>query len=190
MDTDLLLKIARLMGLVGIGLLTVSSIGGALLAARTAQKLKWLKGQTFKYHRTLSLIGATLLFLHPFPMIVAHNITKLTVFSAFVPFFAPKQTLWISLGILAFYTLLIVTISSLRIKQLKREKWRLLHWGTYLFMALGLIHGIFISAEFRDGEMLELEEPQKILLLATAALALALPAYRAIVGRRRKLAVG
>ena len=185
MESDLLLKVARLMGLLGIGLLTVSGVGGALLASRTAQKLKWLKGQTFKYHRTLSLIGASLLALHPFPMIVAHNVTKLTALSAFVPFLAPKQTLFISLGILAFYTLLVVTISSLRIKQMKRERWRLLHWGTYLFLALGLAHGIFISAEFREGETLELKEPQKILLLLTAALALALPVYRAVIARKK-----
>ena len=187
MDNDLLLKVARLMGLVGIGLLTVSGIGGALLASRTAQKLKWFKGQTFKYHRTLSLIGASLLALHPFPMIVAHNVTRLTPLSAFVPFLAPKQTLWIGLGTLALYALLVVTISSLRLKQMKRASWRLLHWGTYLFLALGLLHGIFISAEFREGETLEFEEPQKILLLLTAALALALPIYRAIAARKKRL---
>ena len=70
MSDDLWLKLARVigllglgllgLGLLGLGLLILSSVGRVSLAARTAQKMKFLKGQTFKYHRGISMIGAIL----------------------------------------------------------------------------------------------------------------------------------
>ncbi len=122
------------------------------MASRTAQRLKFLKGKAFKYHRLLSVIGACLLLLHPIPMALAHRTTGMNVASIFVPGLAPKQPLWIALGIIAAYILIVVTISSLRLKQIKRGTWRVLHYGTYLVFVLGLVHGLFISAEFRGGE--------------------------------------
>lgn len=56
MPDDLLLKVARVIGLLGLALLIFSSVGGTLLASRTAQKIKFLKGSTFMYHRTPSCL--------------------------------------------------------------------------------------------------------------------------------------
>ena len=155
MTDDRLLWLARVIGLVGLGLLIFSGIGGTLLASRTAQKIKMFKGQTFKWHRLFSLIGAALFLLHPVPIVLAHRTTGMNVASVFVPGLAPKQAIWIALGIIAAYTLIVVTVSSLRIKQMKRGTWRALHYGTYLVFVLGLVHGLFISAEFRGGERRE-----------------------------------
>lgn len=148
MDNDALLFLARLIGLLGLGLLIISSLGGTLMASRTAQKMKLLKGKTFKYHRLTSIVGASLFLFHPVPMLLAREVTQMRLLNVFVPFTAPKQSLWIAIGILAAYTLLVVTLSSLYIKRMKRSTWRILHYGTYLVLVLGLLHGLFISAEF------------------------------------------
>lgn len=181
-----LLAIGRWLGIVGLVVLVTSGIGGTLMASRTAQKLTFLKGQTFSYHRLLSLFGAALFLLHPVPMILADHTTGMRVRDVFVPFMAPKQTLWIGLGTVAAYALLVVTVSSIFIKKLKRQTWRALHYGTYLVLALGLIHGLFISGEFEPGESPEFDEPEKIILLIMAAIALALPAWRVRVARRER----
>ncbi len=185
MDTDVLLKIARLFGLIGIGLLVLSGIGGTLLASRTAQKIKWLKGKTFTYHRTTSLVGAALFLLHPIPMVLAHDKTGLDIASVLIPFIAPKQNLLIGLGILAAYALIVVTISSLYIKRLKRGTWRSLHYLTYATLFLGLAHGLFISGEFKAGETFEWEEPEKVMLLLVATTAVLFPLWRVIAVRRK-----
>ena len=44
LNDDLLLKGARVLGLLGLGLLIFSGIGGVLLASRIAQKFKLFKG--------------------------------------------------------------------------------------------------------------------------------------------------
>jgi len=186
MDDDTLLIIGRWLGIVGLAVLVVSGIGGTLLASRTAQKLKFLKGKTFKYHRLFSLIGAGLFLLHPIPMILATHTTGMRIRDIFVPFIAPKQTLWIGLGTVAAYVLLVVTVSSIYIKEMKRTTWRALHYGTYLVFVLGLVHGLFISGEFKAGESLDFDEPEKIILLLMALIAVTLPAWRVRVARQKK----
>ena len=223
MTDDRYLWLARMIGLSGLALLIFSSIGGVLLASRTAQRMKLFKGKTFMLHRRFSLIGAALFLLHPIPILFAPTTTGgLNLLHVVVPFTAPKQTLWIGLGVLAAYALIIVTISSLTIKKMKRGTWRILHYGTYLVLFLGLAHGLFISAEFREGEglfsgekkqaqpatqeeqnreptgkpgaeskkdegeIIDFEEPEKILLLAMAGITILFPVWRIVAARKNR----
>ena len=223
MTDDRLLWLARMIGLCGLGLLIFSGIGGVLLASRTAQRLKLFNGKTFTWHRSLSLIGAALFLLHPIPMLFATKTTGgLRLLHIVVPFIAPKQSLWIGLGVLAAYTLLVVTISSLYIKKMKRGTWRALHYGTYLVLVLGLTHGVFISAEFREGEglfagekkqegsvlskeqqreqagvktgefkkdkgeIIDFEEPEKIILLIMAGVTALFPIWRIVAAKKNR----
>ena len=185
MPDDLLLKIARVLGLLGLALLIISSVGGTLLASRTAQKIKLLKGQTFKYHRFVSLAGAALFLAHPIPLLLAHATTGLRWWNVFVPFTAPKQGILIAWGTLAAYSLLVVTVSSINIKKIPRAQWRLLHYGSYAVLGLGLLHALTISNEFARYEPFRVEEPDKFLLLFVAApLVLAFPLWRIFAARR------
>ncbi len=186
LNDDLLLKLARVLGLLGLGLLVLSAIGGVLLASRTAQRIKLFKGKTFIYHRTISLIGASLFLLHPIPMLLAHKTTSLNIVGVLLPFTAPKQTLLIGLGTLAAYALIVVTVTSLYIKKMKNTTWRILHYGTYLVLILGFVHGLLISGEFKPGEKFEFDEPEKILLLVLAGVTLLFPVWRVIAARRNR----
>lgn len=185
MSDDLLLKLARVIGLLGLALLIVSSVGGTLLASRTAQKIKFLKGQTFRYHRALSLIGAALFLLHPIPLLLAHGTTGMRWWNVFVPFTAPKQGILIAWGTLAAYTLIVVTVSSLYIKKMPRRQWRILHYGTYAVLGLGLLHALTISNEFSSYEPFHIEEPDKFLLAFVAMpVVLLFPVWRIVAARR------
>lgn len=188
MSDDLLLKLARVIGLLGLALLIVSSVGGTLLASRTAQKIKFLKGRTFTYHRTLSLVGAVLFLLHPVPLLLAHATTGMRWWNIFVPFTAPRQGILIAWGTLAAYALLVVTVSSLRIKQMPRRWWRLLHYGSYAVLALGMLHALTISNEFARYEPFRIQEPDKFLLAVVALpLVLLCPTWRIIAARRLRV---
>lgn len=188
MSDDLWLKLARVIGLLGLGLLIVSSIGGTLLASRTAQKIKFLKGQTFKYHRTLSLIGAALFLLHPIPLLLAHATTGMSWQNVLVPFTAPKQGVLIAWGTLAAYSLIVVTISSLYIKKMPRRWWRILHYGSYVVIGLGLIHSLTISNEFSRYEPFRIEEPDKFLLAVIAVpMVLLFPLWRVVTVYRLRV---
>jgi predicted ferric reductase len=185
---ETLLEIARFIGIIGLLLFVLSGVGGALMASRTVQliNVRWLRGKLFNYHRLGTLIGFALMFLHPIPMLFAPKATgEMSLFHVLVPFTAPKQTFFTGLGVIAFYVLLIVAISSILIKYMKREWWRVLHYGTYIVIFLGLIHGLFISGEFiEEEELIDFEEPEKIILLILLIIALSIPTWRLFLAKR------
>lgn len=184
MSDDLLLKAARVIGLLGLALLIFSSIGGTLLASRTAQKIKFLKGKTFTWHRTTSIIGAFLFLVHPIPLLLAHATTGMRWWNIFVPFSAPKQGILIAWGTLAAYALIVVTISSLNIKRIPRRQWRILHYGAYAVLGLGMLHALTISNEFARYEPFRVEEPGKFLLAFVAVpVVLLFPIWRIVTAR-------
>jgi hypothetical protein len=55
MTEDLLILLARILSIAGVMLLAASAVLGSLLASRTAQQLRLLKGRTFRFHRLLSV---------------------------------------------------------------------------------------------------------------------------------------
>ena len=105
---------------------------------------------------------------------------------------------------------------------MKRGTWRVLHYGTYLVLLLGLVHGLFISAEFREGEglfsgekkqerpgvseeqkkeqtgakkdqgeIIDFEEPEKVILLVMAGITVLFPIWRIIAaGKNRSAKTG
>ncbi len=190
---DRLLWLARMIGLIGLGLLIFSSVGGTLMSSKYAAKFsrrfpRWSGGKLFANHRLLSLIGAGLFLLHPLPMLFAPQTTGgLNLLNVLVPFTAARQTLYTGLGTLAFYTLLAVTVSSLLYGRMKWGNWRVLHYGTYLFFALGLAHSLLISAEYRqEAELIDFEEPEKAILAGMGGLVLAFVVWRIYTARQAK----
>lgn len=148
MPEDFLVLLTRVFGIAGVMLLAASAVLGVLLASRAAQRLKLLKGRTFRIHRLLSVFGAGLLLAHPVPAVLAQETTGVSLAAVFVPFTAEKLSFNIAFGALALDVLLIVLVSSLLIKHLPRKAWRRLHYGAYAVLALGLYHGLLIPNDF------------------------------------------
>jgi predicted ferric reductase len=148
MREDLLIPLARTLGIAGVMLLAASAVLGALLASCTAQRLRLLRGRTFRIHRMLSVVGAGLLLAHPVPVVLARETTGVSLAAVFVPFAAEKLAFNIAFGALALDVLLIVLASSLLIKHLPRKAWRRLHYGAYAVLSLGLYHGLLIPSDF------------------------------------------
>jgi predicted ferric reductase len=148
MPEDLLILLARALGIAGVMVLSASAVLGVLLASRTAQRLRLLKGRTFHTHRLLSVLGAGLLLAHPVPVVLARETTGVSLAAVFVPFAAAKLAFNIAFGALALDILLLVLASSLLIKYLPRKVWRRLHYGAYAVLSLGLYHGLLIPNDF------------------------------------------
>ncbi len=179
MSDSLLIQAARLTALFGTALLVFSAIGGVLIASKTAQKIPFLKGKTFKYHRLISLFGTALLVLHPGPLWLARATTSVTLSALFIPFTTAKQPLWIGFGTLAFWTLLIVAISSLIIRCLPHKNWRALDYLGYVFLVLAFVHSVPVSNKFdQTNPPINLHDLEKYALLLAAGVSLLFPIWR------------
>ena len=148
MPEDFLVWLASIFGIAGVMLLAASAVLGVLLASCAAQRLRLLKGRTFRIHRLLSILGAGLLLAHPVPVVLAREMTGVSFAAVFVPFAAEKLAFNIAFGALALDVLLVVLASSLLIKRLPRKVWRRLHYGAYAVLVLGLYHGLLIPNDF------------------------------------------
>lgn len=181
MSDSLLIQAARLTALLGTALLVFSAIGGVLLASKTAQKIPFLRGKTFKYHRLISLTGTALLVLHPIPLWLARATTSVTLPAIFVPFITAKQPVWIGFGTLALWTLVAVAVSSVLIRRMPHPNWRALHYLSYVFLVFAFVHSIPISNQFTEANPpINLHDLEKYALLLAASVGLLFPIWRAI----------
>lgn len=137
MSHSQLIWLSSAIALLGTGMLVFTAIFGNLLTSNQTQKFQLTRGQTFKYHRLISILGGALILLHPIPLVFAQSTTGVSLAAVFVPFLAEKKVTIIAVGVFALYVLMVVLISSLYMKYLKRNLWRVLHYGSYLFFGLG-----------------------------------------------------
>lgn len=183
MSHSQLILLSSTIALLGTGMLTFTAIFGNLLTSNQTQKFQLTRGQTFKYHRLISILGVVLILLHPIPLVFAQSTTGISVSAIFVPFLAEKKVTIVAVGVFALYVLLIVLVSSLYMTYLKRKLWRVLHYGSYLFFSLSFWHGLSISDSFAPNAPLNLFEPKKIILEIEIALLLLVVAWRAMLNQ-------
>jgi sulfoxide reductase heme-binding subunit YedZ len=181
-----LIWLSSAVAMLGVGLLTLTAIFGNILTAQPLQGIQLTRGQTFKYHRLISILGVVLILLHPVPLVFAQSTTGISVASIFVPFLAERKVTIVAIGVLALYALLVVLISSLYMKYLKRKLWRVLHYGSYLVFGLGFWHGLSISDNFEPDATVSLLEPKKLILEVEIAVVVLLVLWRIMFHRNRQ----
>jgi predicted ferric reductase len=145
-------------------MLTLTAIFGNLLTSKQTRTIQLTRCETFKYHRLISILGAVLILLHPIPLVLAQSTTGVSLAVIFAPFLAERKVTIVAVGIVALYALLVVLISSLYMKYLKRKLLRILHYGSYLFFGLGFWHSLSIADSFVPNAEVSLLDPKKISL--------------------------
>ena len=87
-----------MIGILGLGLLIFSSVGGVVMSSRfsgrVGKRFPLLKGnRIFLDHHRVALVGAALFLLHPLPMVFAPQTTGgLNWWQVLAPFTAARQT--------------------------------------------------------------------------------------------------
>jgi len=88
MSHSQLIWLSSAIALLGTGMLTLTAVIGNLLTAHTNQKFQLTRGQAFKHHRLISILGVILIVLHPVPLVFAQSTTGVSFACFFVPFLA------------------------------------------------------------------------------------------------------
>lgn len=134
--------LTRAAGIMAYLLLWLSVVWGLAIPSKLLGNV--LSGDfTFDFHQFISLLSLVFLGLH----IVVLTIDKYLPFSIaqiLVPFRSPYRPLWVSIGILAFYLLVLVTITFYLRKQISMKAFRYIHFAS-LVAYLGAIVHAFMS---------------------------------------------
>jgi len=154
-------------GLTAMMLLTVNLLLGLLVTTNYNPRTQWphrkLPVPLFKIHNWTAYVALVVFVLHP-TILLFSSTAKFTPGDILLPIHSPGQTLYNNLGALAFYTFLLVVVTSYFRPKLGYRPWKKLHYLAYVAAGFMFIHGTLIDpdlknrpTDFLDGEKLLVE---------------------------------
>jgi sulfoxide reductase heme-binding subunit YedZ len=154
-------------GLTAMTLLTVNLLLGLLVKTNYNPRTQWphrkLPVPLFKIHNWTAYVALVVFVLHPVILLFSST-AKFTLGDILLPIHSPGQTFYNNLGALAFYTFLLVVVTSYFRPKLGYRPWKKLHYLAYLAAGFMFIHGTLIDpdlknrpTDFLDGEKLLVE---------------------------------
>jgi DMSO/TMAO reductase YedYZ heme-binding membrane subunit len=150
--------ISSFCGLTALCVLTFNFLLGLMLSSAYKRSVLWKKMPPFikatdieMVHNRTAYIALFLVLVHPL-LLLGDKTTKFRLVHILLPFNAPHQAVWVSLGVLSLYAVLIVIITTQKkIKsRLGFRAWKNLHLISYFTALLMCIHGLFLDPELKD----------------------------------------
>lgn len=141
---------ARASGIAAFILLTVVVISGLIISSRVLMFFRVIHpANSMEIHQTLSWLALSLVILH-FSSLLFDNFLRLRISDVLVPFALDRNLKTnlgfdlgntMALGIIAFYLLLMLVLSSHFRAKIPFKLWRGLHYFSFLAYVLFVLHG-------------------------------------------------
>lgn len=144
--------LARAAGITGYLLLWVSLTLGIGITTRLFEP-EVRRFSVFDLHSFVSVFSVLFVAAHVFVLLLDQYV-GFTVGELLVPFHSSYQPLWVGFGQLAFYLLLVTTLSFYVRGWIGHRAWRALHFGTFLLYVFALVHGLFTGTDTKQLWML------------------------------------
>lgn len=132
-------------GLVAFALLSASVIWGLLVSTKLLGKLAKLKALTW-FHESLGISALIATGIHMFALSI-HDFLPFTWGEILIPGRAAWKTLPVALGVVAFYTLVVVIGSFYIKKHIGQKVWRGIHFASFGLFISALLHGILAGTD-------------------------------------------
>lgn len=137
--------VSRATGMISWAVLTLSILWGLALSTKLLGKRPppaWL----LDLHRFLGGFGVLLVGIH-LVALVPDNFVHFGWSELFVPFASAWKTGAIAWGIVAFYLLIAVEVTSLAMKRLPRKLWRYVHVSSFVLWVVATVHAIAAGSD-------------------------------------------
>jgi methionine sulfoxide reductase heme-binding subunit len=144
-DQKIIWHLVRSSGIVAYVLLTLSVIWGLLMSSQFVKD--WSPGPvSLTLHSTVSWLSVLLGLCHALLLLLDDYFTY-TIADLFVPFTGPYRPEFVGLGTIAFWLLLIISISFPLQKRIGNRNWKFLHYTSYIAFVLVSMHGLFAGTD-------------------------------------------
>jgi sulfoxide reductase heme-binding subunit YedZ len=163
------LEISSFAGLAALVVLCFNFLLGLMLGTAYKRSAYWKrlperiqKINVKRIHNWTAYVAFSLIILHPL-ILTADEATKFIAADIFIPFHTSYQSFWVAMGIISFYSIVLVIISTQKVikRKLGFRRWKNIHLISYFSLLLLCLHGIFLdpelkkrSPDFFDGEKL------------------------------------
>lgn len=154
-------------GLTAMVLLSLNMLLGLLVKTNYNPRNQWpyrkLPWPLFRIHNWTAYVAIAVVLLHP-TLLLLSSTAGFKLRDILFPVHSPGQRLYNNLGALAFYTFVLVVVTSYFRPQLRYRPWKKLHYLAYVAAALMFVHGTLIDpdlknrpTDFLDGEKVLVE---------------------------------
>jgi predicted ferric reductase len=159
-------------GLAAIYLMSVNVLLGILMGARYNTWKRWphRRINVLKLHNWTAYVALGLAVMHPIPLLFVDK-PRFRIYDILIPISSPEQPVVNSLGALALYLLTFTVITSIYRAEIGRQRWKPLHYLTYLLATLFIVHGA-LTDQHLDNSPMDLLDAEKLGILACGAVIL------------------
>ncbi len=140
--------LARSSGMVAWVAVTLSVLWGLALSTRVLGRTApsaWI----LDLHRFFGASSVVFAGVH-IAGLVADNYLHFGWSEVLVPFASPWKTYPVALGVIAFYILCAIELSSLMMRRLSRSMWRWIHRLSWLLFVIITFHGLQVGTDVRN----------------------------------------
>jgi predicted ferric reductase len=137
--------ITRAAGLVGYLLLWLSTAWGLAVPSKIIDPV--LKRTfTFDFHQVISLLSIGFIFLHLIVLLFDHYL-PFSIAQVLVPFTSSYRPLWVGMGVIAFYLILLVTVTFYLRGRIGTRAFRAIHVLSLVGYLGTTLHGLYAGTD-------------------------------------------
>ena len=137
--------VTRSAGIIAYLLLWLSTAWGLAVPSKIFDKT--LHGvYTFDFHQFISLLAIGFTMLH-MGVLMLDKYLPYSLVQVLVPFTSAYRPVWIGIGIIAFWLMLLVTVTFYVRRQIGTRAFRVIHWLSFLAFIGSALHGIFSGTD-------------------------------------------
>lgn len=153
--------LTRASGLVAAGSLVILMLSGIGLV--TGGIFRFLEPLTaWASHRALGITFGVAVLIHMFSLLFDHFVS-FNLLDIFVPWLSNYKpvtiagfqlgSLFVALGVLAFYGVALIIITSLVWVDKKPHTWKIIHLLSYIILLFVFVHALYLGTDLTDGVM-------------------------------------
>ena len=160
------IDLTSLLGQTSIYLLTLNILLGLLMSARYNPWTRWphRRINLLKFHNWTAYLVLAVTLAHPIPLLFVQK-PRFHVRDILYPVSSPEQPLVNVLGAIALYLLIFTVITSYFRAAIGRQRWKPLHYLTYVVAALSVVHGSITDQHLNDSPV-DLLDAEKLGIIA------------------------
>ena len=137
--------VTRSAGIIAYLLLWFSTILGLAVTSKYMD-LMLDRMFTYDFHQFISLLSIAFLLVHILVLLIDRYLPY-NLLQILVPFISPYRPVWVGIGVIAFYIIILVTVTFYIKKQIGMRSFRVIHYLSLLGYLGGLIHGIYAGTD-------------------------------------------
>lgn len=137
--------VTRSAGLIAYVLLWLSTAWGLAVSSKIFDTFLH-RAFTYDFHQYLSLLAIGFTFLHVL-VLLADKYLPFSVAQLLVPFLDPYRPIWVGIGIIAFYLVLLVTVTFYFRSQIGMKAFRSIHLLSFVAYLGATVHGFFAGTD-------------------------------------------